>query len=386
MRILGIETSCDETGAAIIEGKTNEGRIKLLSNIVASSLSIHAKTGGIIPEVAAREQVKYITPVIEKALKGSTRGVDAQNLAGLVDTIAVTVGPGLVGSLLVGVETAKTLAFVWGKPIIPVNHLIGHIYANWIKNVIPSDSERSGDSSSLDKLGTQNDKKEIEFPALALIVSGGHTDLVLMKGHGNIIWLGGTRDDAAGEAFDKVGRLLGLTYPGGPAISAAAEKCQISPFDFAQGKNNKSQITLPRPLIDSEDFDFSFSGLKTAVLREVKIMKQLSNEAISILAAEVQQAIVDVLVAKTIKAAQKYQVKSILLGGGVAANNLLRKMLEVGCQKLGVKFFVPPKNLCTDNAAMIAAAAFFNLARKGASSAYKPVPWRKIKVDPSLHF
>ena len=337
MKILGIETSCDETSASIVENTTSYETVKILSNVVTSSLALHSKTGGIVPEVAAREQVKYIIPVIDKAL----------HLVESINAIAVTVGPGLIGSLLVGVETAKTLAYVWKKPIIPVNHLIGHIYANFI-------GEISNDSIP-------------NFPSLALIVSGGHTDLVLMKNHGKIKWLGGTRDDAGGEAFDKIGRLLGLPYPGGPSIEKAAKNGNPKAFNF------------PRPMIDSDDFDFSFSGLKTAVLREFKAMKQLNNETIADLAASVQEAIVDVLVSKTLNAAQKYKVKSILLSGGVAANQALRNRfkLEIGNWKLEIPFFVPEKWLCTDNAAMIATAAFFN---------YKPTHWSKITANPELYF
>ena len=378
MTILGIETSCDETSASVIQVNIKNKSLKMLSNIVASSLNLHSKTGGIIPEIAAREQVKYIIPVIKKALMSimSTPRVDTQT----IDAIAVTVGPGLIGSLLVGVETAKTLAYVWKKPIIPVNHLIGHIYANFIKDDKSSasmslrakrsearQSQMVGIASSPASPDPRNDN--ITFPALALIVSGGHTDLVLMKKHGSIRWLGGTRDDAAGEAFDKIGRLLGLPYPGGPAIEKVSERGDASHFTF------------PRPMIDSDDFDFSFSGLKTAVFRKVKTMKQLNNETIADLAASVQQAIIDVLVAKTLKAAQKYKAKSILLGGGVAANQTLRNEFIIKLQthnpKLITNFFAPAKKLCTDNGAMIGSAAFFN---------YKPVSWKRITANPELYF
>jgi len=341
MRILGIETSCDETGAAVIETESKNKKVTLVSNVLASSLSLHSKTGGIIPETAAREQIKYIIPVIEQAL--------SESRSSRFDAIAVTVGPGLIGSLLVGVETAKTLSYIWGKPIIPVNHLFGHIYANWIM---------------------ENGKRKMEnilFPAVALVVSGGHTDLVLMKDHKKIKWLGGTRDDAAGEAFDKIGRILNLPYPGGPSMEKAAKTGDPKAFRF------------PRPLIDSGDLDFSFSGLKTAVFREVKSMKQLNNETITNIAASVQEAIVDVLIYKTLKAAQKYKVESILLGGGVAANQKLRDELKLKIEnsKLKIPFFVPSKNLCTDNAAMIAAAAFYN---------YKEVLWQKLTANPELYF
>lgn len=345
MIILGIETSCDETGAAVVEGEPNGKTVTLISNILASSQTIHAKTGGIIPEIAARQQVKYIIPAIEQALKEGGREIDA---------IAVTVGPGLIGSLLVGVETARTLAYVWNKPIVPVNHLIGHIYANFVRK------------------GEELDA--IEFPAIALVVSGGHTDLVLIRNHGKIRWLGGTRDDAAGETLDKIGRVLGLPYPGGPAIEMAAKN------------GNPKAFIFPRPMLDSHDFDFSFSGLKTAVLREVRTIKRFnplrseaSNETIVNISASVQQAVIDVLVSKTIRAAQRFNVRSILLSGGVAANQKLREQFELGIrnQELGIELFAPPKSLCTDNAVMIASAAFFN---------YAPIPWQKISANPELYF
>lgn len=342
MIILGIETSCDETAAALIKAKKGDKKVQLLSNIVASSLPIHAQTGGIIPENAAREQVKYIIPVIEKTIQILKRPENE------IDAIAVTIGPGLIGSLLVGVETAKVFSYIWKKPLIPVNHLFGHMYANFIK------SENNND---------------IEFPALALIVSGGHTDLVLIKKHGSIKWLGGTRDDAAGEAFDKIGRLLKLPYPGGPYVEKYAEGIKNDVYNF------------PRPIIDSDDFDFSFSGLKTAVLREVeKIDKEkLSNETIKNISYSLQKAIFDVLIKKTMKAAVRFGVKSIILGGGVAANQSLKKSfeLEIENSKLKIPFFVPEKKLCTDNGAMIATAAFFN---------HKETDWIKIQANPELYF
>ena len=365
MRILGIETSCDETGAAVIEGESKNKKVTLVSNVLASSLSFHSKTGGIIPETAAREQIKYIIPVIEQVLSESksskkkivNRKSSIINLAS-IDAIAVTVGPGLIGSLLVGVETAKTLSYIYKIPIIPVNHLFGHIYANFIGKI-------------------HNSAADVQFPAIALIVSGGHTDLVLIENHQKIKWLGGTRDDAAGEAFDKIGRLLNLSYPGGPSIEKAAKAGNPKTFRF------------PRPLIDSSDFDFSFSGLKTAVLREVAKLDKIDSKTVADISLAVQEAIVDVLIYKTLKAAQKYKVKSILLGGGVAANQKLRNELklkienspastsEAGRAKLKIPFFVPEKWLCTDNAAMIASAAFYN---------YKPVPWNKITANPELYF
>jgi len=342
MRILSIETSCDETGAAIVFKNPHKNYVKILSNVVASSLIYHSKTGGIIPNVAAREQLKFIIPVIEKAIGDSKITVKD------IDAIAVTIGPGLIGSLVIGVETAKTLAYAWNKPIIPVNHLLGHIYANFVNS----------------QLQTYNPQL-ITFPAIALIVSGGHTDLVLLINHQKIKWIGGTLDDAAGEAFDKIGRLLGLPYPAGPIIEKLAQKGDPSIFPF------------PSPMIYSKDFDFSFSGLKTAVWRETKIIKNFDDKKIANLCASTQKAITDVLAKKTLNAAQNYKVKSILLGGGVASNQSLRDELSVKCSMLNVKLFAPQKSLCTDNAAMIGAYAVFN---------YKKVPWDKITANPELYF
>jgi N6-L-threonylcarbamoyladenine synthase len=332
MRILGIETSCDETAAAVVENGT-----KILSNVVASSMALHQKTGGIIPEVAAREQIKSIIPVIEEAIK---KGQD-------VDAIAVTIGPGLIGSLLVGVETAKTLAYAWQKPIVPVNHLQAHLYANWLDNQKP------------------------QFPALGLVVSGGHTELVLIKDHacppkskgrrwGKMKWLGGTRDDAAGECFDKTARYLGLGYPGGPGIARLAKKGNPQAYD------------LPRPMINQKNLDFSFAGLKTAVINLAKKEKKIKKAD---LAASIQAAIVDVLVEKTLRAAEKYEVKSVLLAGGVAANQYLRKEMKKSLSALDCKLYIPEPKLCTDNAAYIAGYAYFN---------YQPLAWQKIQADPGM--
>lgn len=316
MRILGIESSCDETGAAVVE----DG-VKIISNALASSQEIHKASGGIIPEQAAREQVKSIIPVVREAIK---RG------DGNFDAIAVTYGPGLIGSLLVGVETAKTLSLVWKKPLIPVNHLVAHLYANWLGDERP------------------------QFPAIGLVVSGGHTDLVEMKNHSQIKWIGGTRDDAAGEAFDKCARLLGLPYPGGPAISKTAEK-YLSSHSGAKG----DRISLfPRPMINENNFDFSFSGLKTAVLNETR--KEISDK--NKLAAEIEEAIVDVLVKKSLDAIKKYHPKSFLLAGGVSANKRLKDKFRQALEKedVNVAFFAPETKFSTDNAAMIASAAFFH--------------------------
>lgn len=336
MIILGIETSCDETAAAVL--KKSGDRIQILSNIVASSAALQAKYGGIIPEQAAREQIKSIIPVITEALQ------EAQVTSNKLDAIAVTFGPGLIGSLLVGVETAKTLATVWQKHLIPVNHLLGHFYANWISE---------GDSFTVSSLVRKNSQDERitnnespKFPCIGLLVSGGHTDLVLFTGHNKYKYLGGTRDDAAGECFDKCARLLGLPYPGGPQISKLAKEGAPKAFD------------LPRPMINSKDFDFSFSGLKTSV---ANLITERSNVRTNDLAAAIEQAIIDVLVSKTIKAAKLHKVKNIMVAGGVAANQKLKEGLGSRVKGIGsdITLHIPPANLCTDNAAMIAAAAFF---------------------------
>jgi N6-L-threonylcarbamoyladenine synthase len=314
--ILGIETSCDETAAAVLQ-KDREG-IKVLSNIVASSSALQATFGGVIPEQAAREQLKAIIPVIQTAIDDSRLTINE------IDAIAVTYGPGLIGSLLIGVETAKTLALIWNKPLIPVNHLIGHFYANWIGD--------SADSPT--------------FPNVGLLVSGGHTDLVLFTDHNQYQYLGGTRDDAAGECFDKCARLLGLPYPGGPQVSKLAKL------------GDPSKIKLPLPMIDSGDFDFSFSGLKTAVGNYISNNKNYSKED---LAASLEKTIVDVLVRKTVTAVRKSDSNRAMIAGGVAANSALSEALRSISH---VRLYSPSHNIyCTDNAAMIAAAGFFTDSR-----------------------
>lgn len=318
MKILGIETSCDETAVAIVEDGT-----KIISNVISSSADIHIETGGIIPENAARKQVEFMIPVLQKAMQN----YDPSD----IDAIAVTAGgPGLIGSLIVGVETAKTLANVWQKPIIPVPHLLAHVYANWLNNTIP------------------------EFPALVLTVAGGHTDLILMKNHGVFEIVGGTRDDAAGETFDKAARLIGLPYPGGPSIQKEA------------ALGNPKKINLPRPMIGSGDFDFSFSGLKSAIAREISKNEHTKADV----AASVQEAIADILTRKTVDAAKHYKVKNILVAGGVAANSRLREMLN---EKSHIPVLVPPIGLCTDNATFIASYAFFN---------FHPMNFNKIEAIP----
>ena len=332
MKILGVETSCDETACAVVEDGVKE-----LASVVATSAELHKKTGGIVPEVAARKQVESIVSVIKECLEKA----NIKDPKKEIDAIAVTYGPGLIGSLLVGVEAAKSLSFIWEKPLIPVNHLIGHIYGNYVEN------ERVG---------------SIELPAVVLVVSGGHTDLVVMYDHGKYEYLGGTVDDAAGEAFDKVARLLGLSkYLGGSQLSKKASECE----------ENTISGRLPRPMMDRENFDFSFSGLKTAVKRLV----ENENHPVEVVACEFETAAVDVLTDKTIRAAKKVKAKSILLGGGVAANKCLRSRIIFEAEEIGIPVFIPPNKYCGDSAVYIASAAFFN---------NHPAKIKDVKADPSL--
>jgi len=347
MKILGIETSCDETAAAVAEGQGD--KITILSNVIFSQIDTFKKYGGVIPEVAAREHVLKILPVINEALaKAKIKRPDA---------LAVTIGPGLVTSLMVGVETAKTLAYAWKLPLVAVNHIEGHIYANFINN------------------------PNIKFPTLILTVSGGHTQLVLMKGHGKYKTIGETRDDAAGEAFDKAAQIMGVGYPGGPIISKLAEKAKT----FRQNKSaslnsaSTSGIHLPRPMIESPNFEFSFSGLKTALLYKIK-KDQNWNNKIPEYCYEFQQAVVDVLISKTLKAAKAHQIKTILLAGGVSANIELRKQMAEAIKKQlpQTRFHIPELKYTTDNAAMIAAAGYFKAKRKNFTN------FDKIKTEPNL--
>lgn len=325
MKILALESTCDETGAAVVEAVVVESGVEVLSSVVASSSEMHEKYGGIVPEVAAREQVKVVTSVIEEAMKGVKREE--------IEAIAVSVGPGLIGSLLIGVETAKALAMAWEKQLIPVNHLKGHLMANMIR----------GEDGGMAAL-----------PAIGLLVSGGHTELVKMKGIGEWEWIGGTRDDAAGECFDKCARLLELGYPGGPAIQKWAEK----------GEGGSKEVKLPRPMIHDGSLEMSFSGLKAAVAKLVESRKSLSNSDKCLIARELNEAVVEVLVSKTMKAVDDYRYANVWLAGGVAANKMLREELERRCVEAGVKLWMPEFKYCTDNAAMIGAAGIMQLLDK----------------------
>jgi len=346
MKILGIESSCDDTSIALVEA--NNGSFKVLNEKTASQIDIHKKYGGVIPEVAGRKHAEAILPVIEEVLKGETP-----------DVIAATTGPGLITGLLVGAEVGRTLSYLWDIPFVSTNHIDGHIHSVM--------------------LGKQTD---IQFPAIALIVSGGHTELLLMKDHGNYELLGKTRDDAAGEAFDKVAKLLELEYPGGPKIS----KLALS--------GNSTAIPFPRPMLDKPNYDFSFAGLKTSAMYWLrdntltaakknpfqKLLTSIgfsSKEEITIndFCASFETAIVDVLVAKTTKAIQEHTPKTLILGGGVSANKKLRDTLEKTFTD--IQLYTPERNYCMDNGAMIAVAGYYKAIQKEFTD------WKDIKANPN---
>lgn len=320
--ILGIETSCDETAVAIVKNGT-----EIIANVVASQIESHKRFGGVVPEIASRHHVEAITVVLEEALV--TAGLTYED----IDAIAVTEGPGLVGALLIGVNAAKAIAFAHNIPLVGVHHIAGHIYANRLV-------------------------KEMQFPLLSLVVSGGHTELVYMEEHGVFKVLGETRDDAAGEAYDKVARTLNLPYPGGPHIDRLAHE-------------GKATIKLPRAWLEEGSYDFSFSGLKSAVINTVHNAEQRGEQIIpEDLAASFQSSVIDVLVTKTVKAAEEYHVKQVLLAGGVAANKGLRAALQEAFKdQSSVDLVIPPLSLCTDNAAMIAAVGSV-LFEKGRRAGY----------------
>ena len=419
MKILAIDTSCDDTSVAVVEKKNNQ--IKAMSNIVSSQIKIHAPYGGIYPMLAKRAHQENLAPTLIQSLKKagllkaqsaklSTRGHSTELSRGpqaegckaqscnskfkilnkilnrdpallektmnflakyekpAIDAIAITNGPGLEPCLWQGVNFAKALSFWWGLPLIPVNHIKAHLTANFI-------------SENSKKQETRN--KQIQFPAIGLVASGGHTELILMKKQGDYKLIGSTRDDASGECFDKTARILGLPYPGGPAIAALAARFKI--------QDSRFKIELPRPMIKSNNFDFSFSGLKTAVLydfqKREKKMRESQDYKI-LMAKEIQQAIIDVLIAKTLKAAKKFNAKSIITGGGVMANKELRNQLKVQSSKCKINFLVPPKNLCMDNAAMAGAEALISkpkVINPQRERATFGAGWQKIKVNGNLN-
>ena len=375
MVILAIESSCDETACAVVE----DGVYEIASGI-ASSAELHHKTGGIVPEVAARKQVEFILPVLESTIQKTADyyGIKTDGVKNKIDSLAVTVGPGLAGSLIVGIEAAKALALAWQKPLIPVNHLVGHIYANFLTQetssiFAPKPSSRVGSLSRQGGTPEPSNRALAStcplFPAVVLVVSGGHTDLVLMKDHGDLEYLGGTIDDATGEAFDKVARLLNYgMYLGGANLSKAAREYT----------GPKLAEKLPRPFIHEHNFDFSFSGLKTAVKRLVE--KGIYEPAA--VAKEFEEAVVEVLIEKTLKAVEQTGAKSILLGGGVSANQKLRQdLVDKANARFGaenITIIIPPLRLCTDNAIYIASAAYFNQTYKPLDQIV-PNPSRSIK-------
>lgn len=315
--VLGIETSCDETAAAIVLGGT-----EVISSVVSSQIDVHADFGGVVPEIASRAHLESLNPVVARAIVEA--GVDESR----IDAIAATVGPGLIGALLVGVSGAKAFALAWQVPFVGVNHLEAHLYSAFLED--PS----------------------LEFPLVVLLVSGGHTMLIEMQDHGRYRLLGRTVDDAAGEAFDKVARFLDLGYPGGPAVDAAALN------------GDPEAIRFPRPMMD-DSYDFSFSGLKTAVVNHVRKNPDVSSADV---AASFQAAVVDVLVTKARRAAVAVGAKGLVLGGGVAANSLLREEILGACATDQIRGFLPSREMCTDNAAMIAAAGWYRLGTDGPSS------------------
>jgi len=374
MKILGIETSCDETAVAVIEIKNK--KVRVLSNTISSQVKLHAKYGGVVPNLAAREHVKNIGHVFRLAMKEANLPRAALGKLADIDLIAVTRGPGLGPALLVGITFAKTLAWKYKKPLVGVNHLEGHIFSNFLKEV-------GENSKSNPPTGERNPEL---FPILNLVVSGGHTELVLMSAKGGSASgvknyrkykiIGETLDDAIGEAFDKVARLLGLGYPGGPIISKLAEK------------GNPNRYPLPSPMIHSKDFNFSYSGLKTAVLYLIRDLKnspsnssgQISAQQKFDIAASFQKAAIDVLIKKTVKAAEEYKVKSIFLSGGVSANKLLRLNLNAIATELGVNYSQPPLEYTGDNAAMIALAGYLNYQKN------KKTGWDLVEMDSNLGF
>ena len=324
MKILGIETSCDETAAAVVE----DGRT-VLSSVVSSQVDLHARFGGVVPELASRAHVEVLNPVVAEALVEA--GVEVP------DAVAATVGPGLIGSLLVGVSSAKALSLVWGVPFVGVNHLEGHLFASFLED------------------------PDLELPLVVLLVSGGHTMLIHMEARGRYRLLGQTIDDAAGEAFDKVARYLGLGYPGGPAI------------DKLSAEGDARAVAFPRSMLD-EGYDFSFSGIKTSVVRYVKAHAEVRTADV---AASFQEAVVDVLVTKARRAAAAIGATGIALAGGVAANSQLRERMQAACTEDGLRAFVPSRSMCTDNAAMIATAGYWRLEHDG--------PWPlDSAADPNL--
>ncbi len=400
LAILSIDTSCDDTCIAIIKGKGQRAKgkgLEILSNIVSSQVKIHQKYGGVYPTLAKREHQKNLVPTLKLALKQANmlKISNSQFLISKqipnskfqilnsilerepellkktlpflkkyqkpkIDAIAITIGPGLELCLWVGVNFVRSLGYVWNLPIVPVNHIEAHILANFV-----------GEKSKV-----KSQKSKVLFPAVCLVVSGGHTQLILMRDFGKYKILGETRDDAAGECFDKTARILGLGYPGGPAIAAEATSYKI--------QDTKYKIQLPRPMLNTKDYDFSFSGLKTAVLYNFRSQPkkiQKDKNYIKTIAAEIQQAIIDVLIKKTTKAAKNYKAKTIMLGGGVTSNTELRKQFKEKIKKElpNIQYLIPNIQFCTDNAVMVGITGYFRWKKMGKSE-----NWQDIKADANL--
>lgn len=363
MKILAIETSCDDTAIAVLETKPKNS-VRVLSNVISSQIKLHVKYGGVFPSLAAREHVKNIDKVLKVAFQEAGLKTVAE-----VDLIAVTCGPGLMVSLLVGVTFAKSLAWKYKKPLVGVNHLEGHILSPWLKPV------EENSKIPVSPTGRQISNFKI-WPALCLVVSGGHTELVLMKKPGQYKIIGKTRDDAVGEAFDKVARLLGLGYPGGPPISKLAEK------------GDPDHYSLPSPMLKSRNYDFSYSGLKTAVLYLIRDLQKnhklqtINDKLRADIAASFQKAAVEVLVSKTLAAAKELKAKSVWLSGGVSANKLLREELEskITAELPLIQFFQPHLNYTTDNAAMIALAGYLYYLRNKKTD----FSWKSVRANANL--
>lgn len=336
MKILAIETSCDDTSASVVENGN-----EVLSNIISSQIPIHAKYNGVVPELASRQHIKNVNVVVEEALKKADIYFD--NFAADIDYVSCSYGPGLAGSLLVGVMTAKTLSYIYKKPLIAINHIEGHIFSAAIEN------------------------KDLKPPFLAVVISGGHTELVIIKDYGKYKFLGGTRDDACGEAFDKAAKILGLSYPGGPII------------DKLSKNGNPETVNFTRPLLKGT-WDFSFSGIKTAVLNYSKKVDIKNQQTVNDICASFQQAVAETIVTKSLVAAKQYGLKSIALGGGVSCNSLIRNMFKEQGKKNKIGIFLPSPVFCTDNAAMVAHVAYHKALKKNFSYPNKNV----VSIKPSL--
>ncbi len=378
MSILAIETSCDETAAAVVE-KSGDS-VRVLSNIVSSQIALHAPFGGVVPNLAAREHTKNITLVVESALQEARVSVDD------IEAVAVTAGPGLAPALQIGVTAAKSLAYLWQKPLLPIHHIEGHIYANFINKQPTTHNRQPSQKQARYPLSVVSSASESAFPLLALVVSGGHTELVLMRDHFTYEILGETEDDAVGEAFDKVAKMLGLPYPGGPEIARRADAFRKS---IAFSLHSSATFSFPRPMKESGDYRFSFSGLKTAVLYFLKKHASQKQEEtfIHTVCYEFQEAALDVLLEKTRRALTEHRPKTAIIAGGVSANTeLRRRMSEMVAQEFPeTQFPMPPFKYSLDNAAMIGAAALFRWEHlESDRKRLALTSWRTLVANPAM--